>query len=107
MVNNVTYNWPTPGELADALESGDWKKTKNALVRDGGYCCLGVCGRMAGLADGDLASVGLLTDVVVDNTAIADDLPAWLSDDDQRRLAELNDDYDDWSRVIHALREVK
>lgn len=41
-------------EVANELESGRWKKGKSAMLdSNGGYCCLGVMARMAGVATDD------------------------------------------------------
>lgn len=52
-MKNKTYQLPK--EFAEKwvreLRSGKYKQIQNTLCKDGGYCCLGVAGKMVGLSD--------------------------------------------------------
>lgn len=103
----TTLNWPTPAQLADELLSGRYVKGQGALLSSitgtDKYCCLGVCGAMAGLTSAQLGGRALLSGLHSNSLHVHDSMPDWLIYN-ERFLAETNDDNVTWDRVVEILR---
>lgn len=109
-------NWPTPGQLADALKSGRYNQTTGQMVQTYGsghsaHCCLGVCAVEAGYTDEDLLDrLSLRPEDPLDNepTSALNDYPDWLTFRRQAELIRRNDGWNDgWNRVIAYLRYIE
>lgn len=71
-----------------------YRKAKKSLCNNtGGFCCLGVLADMRGVVWGEdcYRDDGMLDDTV---------RPNWMNDDDQNKLAKLNDKHAGWEKVI-------
>lgn len=123
---DIDVNWLSPTELADVLESGQYKKGRKELVRKdiGGYCCLGVLCMESGIPEtlldtADLTGLNEFFDLV-DGMPMWDDDdiengylyahpfigPEWLTGFLHDELAVLNDRNVGWKKVIEKLRSL-
>lgn len=113
-----TKSWPTPGQLADALESGRYGKGRHALVDSElhHFCCLGVAACEAGYTPAEVygndPEVGrtYLRSMYVsdkDTTMVLGDAPDWMDRQLERALSLLNDGNPNWGPVIEKLRSLE
>lgn len=94
--------------LIKALESGEYKKTKNSLCNKRGdaFCCLGVYADIQGAKWETNLYGNLYPENNNENTVLLEYVWAGgLSQDTQIRLAEINDKSRNFNRVIKYLKE--
>lgn len=88
----------------EALRSGKYQQAKSYLVRDGGYCCLGVLANIAGVSDERMGGEAALRELpeVLAFVGLRDIAGRY---DDDRALAAENDrgrPFDDIADIIES-----
>lgn len=86
----MTYTYPGPGEILEAIDSGKFTRGRGALrTKNGGYCCLGVGCKLALVEDELLDDEGFPSEVAV----IWDRSVNWLSEVAPEWLCKKASDY--------------